>query len=176
DSAAPEARDGRPLRGSSSQRDVEYQTGRRVEQVVSPAGSIRRIHAVVLLRQAPDARRRDEVRELVAAAIGASPERGDVVVVQGYASPQAPTVATGEQAMQDVAPPRPAVPTGLAWQLAGAGAALALLVLALAVRRKPRRQTSVQALDERDRQLALRRVEAWLHEAEPAPLAGARRA
>lgn len=174
DTAAPEPRDGRSVRGSSSQRDVEYQAGRRVEQVVTPAGAIRRIHAVVVLRQPPDARRREEVRELVAAAIGASQERGDVVVVQGYAAPPPATVE--EQPAAAAAPAAPPV-EGRTWLALGAGLGSAVVMLLL-LRRRRVRPATVQVLDDGDRRLALQRVEAWLNEASPAasPSAGARHA
>ncbi len=99
DSAAPEARgaDGRGARGSSMQRDVEYQPGRRVEQVVSQPGAIRRIQVVAVVRQELGPQQKEELHRLVAAAVGASAERGDTVVVQALragAAPPAEAAAT----------------------------------------------------------------------------------
>jgi len=68
-------------RGGSSQREVDYAVGRRVEQVVSQPGSIRQIQVVAALRKGVDAAHQDQLRRMVAAAVGAVPERGDVVVV-----------------------------------------------------------------------------------------------
>jgi flagellar M-ring protein FliF len=77
---------GTTIRGSaassSSQREIEYQVGRRVEQVVSQPGSIRRIHAVAVIRQALTPSQIGQVEKMLAAAVGASAERGDDVVVQ----------------------------------------------------------------------------------------------
>ena len=73
-----------PASNGSTQREVEYQVGRRVEQVVSQPGSIRRIQAVAVLRHVLDAAQEERVRKMVAAAVGASSERGDTVVVQTY--------------------------------------------------------------------------------------------
>ena len=69
----------------STQREVEYQVGRRVEQVVSQPGSIRRIQAVALVRKSLDAQQEEQLRKMVAAAVGASLERGDTVVIQTFA-------------------------------------------------------------------------------------------
>ena len=89
--------------GGIAQREIEYQVGRRVEQVVSQPGSIRRIQAVAVLRQPLDMAQQEQVRKMVAAAIGALPERGDTVVVQVFSggtaqsksSAQAPDLITG---------------------------------------------------------------------------------
>lgn len=69
-------------RGGSSQRETDYAVGRRVEQVVSQPGSVRRIQVVAMVRQPLDANQQERLRRLVAAAVGASFERGDTVVVQ----------------------------------------------------------------------------------------------
>ncbi|WP_200848025.1 flagellar M-ring protein FliF C-terminal domain-containing protein, partial [Rhizobium sp. 18055] len=68
--------------GASTQREVDYQVGRRVEQVVSQAGAVRRIQVVAVVRQALDGAQEDKLRRLLAAAVGANTERGDLVVVQ----------------------------------------------------------------------------------------------
>lgn len=68
-------------RPGSSQRDVEYAVGRRVEQIVSQPGSIRRLQAVAVVRQPLDAAQQEQIRRVLAAAVGASFERGDTVVV-----------------------------------------------------------------------------------------------
>ncbi|NML42923.1 flagellar M-ring protein FliF [Ramlibacter sp. G-1-2-2] len=167
DTATPEPRgmDARGLRGSSVQRDVEYQAGRRVEQVVSQPGSIRRLQVVAVLRAALDAAQQEQVRKLVAAAVGASFERGDTVVVQSFAAIAAPGAAP--------APPVEVVPraaSGLSWPAWPfvAGAVLLLLAVLLVLLLRRRRQASAPlVLDEQQRRLALQRVEAWLQEAAP---------
>lgn len=72
-------------RGGSAQRDVEYAVGRRVEQVVSQPGSIRRVQVVAVVRKALDAAQEEQLRKVIAAAVGATLERGDTVVVQSLA-------------------------------------------------------------------------------------------
>jgi len=68
--------------GGSSNREVEYAVGRKVEQVVSQPGSIRRLHVVAVVRRALDASQQAQIAIMVGASVGASPERGDSVVVQ----------------------------------------------------------------------------------------------
>ncbi|MDB5750677.1 MAG: fliF [Ramlibacter sp.] len=164
DSATPEA-DHRAARGSSMQRDVEYQTGRRVEQVVSQPGSIRRLHVVAVVRQALDGQQQEQVRKLVAAAVGASTERGDAVVVQSFATLPVDPLSRGQEpaVLAAAAPSTGADPVR---NLPGqAVAVIALLAsagaLAWAWRRQPRCAMPAR-LTETQRQAALQRVEAWL--------------
>lgn len=84
--------------GASTQREVDYQVGRRVEQVVSQAGSVRRIQVVAVVRQTLDGAQEDKLRRLLAAAVGAIPERGDTIVVQ---SMQALLPAGGSGSVQE---------------------------------------------------------------------------
>ncbi len=178
DSATPEARAGesRSVRGSSMQRDVEYQAGRRVEQVVSQPGSIRRLHVVALMRTPLDAEQQEQVRKLVAAAVGASSDRGDTVVVQSFAAASPPPAAVASPA-PPVAQPSALPTSALAGQpmpwLLLAVAVVALLALGgYLTRRRVPKAPAVTRLTEAQRGAALQRVEAWLHEEVPAaPLA-----
>ena len=79
-----------PRGAGTTQREVEYQVGRRVEQVVSQPGSIRRIQAVALVRKSLDAMQEEQLKKMVAAAVGASLERGDTVVVQTFSGSVVP--------------------------------------------------------------------------------------
>jgi flagellar M-ring protein FliF len=167
DAAAP--LDGGAKGGSSMQREVDYQVGRRVEQVVAQPGSIRRIQVVAVVK-AP--LKEDEINALKAtlgASVGASIERGDSVVVQalgGAASDKpAPAVIDNSVAPQDSTAMREplvaAPPVDQAFMLLGA---LAVLAAGLAVgfgvacvtRRAP------QTLGEADREALLVRVNRWL--------------
>ncbi len=69
-------------RGGSSQREVDYQVGRKVEQVVSQPGSIRQLQVAVVVRKALNDDQIEQVRKIVAAAAGFSKERGDTVEIQ----------------------------------------------------------------------------------------------
>jgi flagellar M-ring protein FliF len=172
DTGAPEflrGTDARASRGSSTQRDAEYQAGRRVEQVVSQPGSIRRLQVVAVLRPALDGEQQEQVRRLVAAAVGASFERGDTVVVQSFVGQGAAAAAAAPQAL---VPSQAAAARGDDSPMQ-ATAALAFVVAAVVAvlllrRRALRGDPAVKPLDEGQRRLALRKVEAWLEEAETA--------
>jgi flagellar M-ring protein FliF len=66
----------------NTQREIDYQVGRRVEQTATQPGAIRRLQVVAVINQSLDENQLDQMRALVAAAVGAVPERGDTVVVQ----------------------------------------------------------------------------------------------
>jgi flagellar M-ring protein FliF len=161
-----DARSGTGANGSM-QREVEYQVGRRVEQVVSQPGSIRRIQVVAVVRKALDAGDEELTRKVIAAAVGASPERGDTVVVQSLKGgpmplPSGPAVAGDLPA----APPVAAQGDMPAPVMAIAG--LLLLVfggLAWLLLRKKRAQPP--AMSEEQRQSALRQVRAWMQQESP---------
>lgn len=176
-------------RSGSAQRDVEYAVGRRVEQVVSQPGSIRRVQVVAVVRKALDSGQEDQLRKVIAAAAGASIERGDTVVVQSLAggailAPDAaagatsglPTALAPEEA--DEAPVsanslEKTIPTPLQWLLGGALVAMLFVWLLLAGRRgAPAHETTQGAvsLSEAERAAALRRVRDWMRQpiSEPA--------
>jgi flagellar M-ring protein FliF len=176
-------------RGGSAQRDVEYAVGRRVEQVVSQPGSIRRIHVVAVVRRALDAPQEEQLRKVIAAAVGASLERGDAVVVQSLAGgvvqaadtgavpggAQAPVATEGRADAVDA-------PTfrgmSFSWPqllLGGLLIAVAVAWLFSASRRgngakgaRPGRAP----LSESERAAALQRVRAWMREPVPTTPAG----
>ncbi len=72
--------------GGSSQRDIEYSVGRRIENVVAAPGAIRHINVVAVVSKPLDSAQLERISSLVAAAAGASTERGDTVVVQPLAA------------------------------------------------------------------------------------------
>ena len=160
-------------RGSSAQRDVEYAVGRRVEQVVSQPGSIRRVQVVAVVRRALEQGQEEQLRKLIAAAVGASLERGDTVVVQSLTGSQAPAQEPllsppPVTADADTSPvtARDEARFGL---LPGLIVLLAIVLLALAAARTARRSPprdprGPSALSEAERVAALQRVRDWLHE------------
>jgi flagellar M-ring protein FliF len=164
DNQSPEVRgtEARPARGSSMQRDVEYQAGRRVEQVVSQPGAIRRIQVVAVVRQEVGAEQKEQLHRLVAAAVGASTERGDTVVVQTL---QAVSPATRVEPATTAAQPPAAPPLPVAWLLVAGAALVLLFAIALVLRRRAVAAQVMPALTERERQLALEQVQGWLLQA-----------
>lgn len=183
DSATPDPRnvDARAARGSSMQRDVEYQAGRRVEQVVSQPGAVRRIQVVAVVRQPLAPEQREQVQRLLGAAVGAAPERGDTVVVQSLlpaaATPVAPPAAIAAPPAQSLSPS--AVPPGageadgpqwhlLAWMAVAVVAVLAF-PLALALRRRRHHAARAPALTQAQREAALQQVRLWMLQAPAIP-------
>jgi flagellar M-ring protein FliF len=155
-------------RASNSQREVEYQVGRRVEQVATQPGSIRRLHVVAVVRQPLDDKQLEQMRELVTAAVGALPERGDSVVVQSLrAFDAAPTHDAAADLPADRAPvaalPSTPVRAGSSnGYLVGAAALLLGTVLAAAIAwwaRRPR----AQAMNPQQRQALLEQLDAWMN-------------
>lgn len=167
-----DARTGTGVNGSV-QREVEYQVGRRVEQVVSQPGSIRRIQVVAVVRKALDAADEEQARKVIAAAVGASLERGDTVVVQSLKNgalplPAIPDVAgdspraTGPGAAASGETPTPVV------AIAGL---LLVMLCGLVWFLLQKRKTADPAMTEEQRESALRQVRAWMQqEAPPAGL------
>ncbi len=75
-------------------RDVHYQAGRRVEQIVSGPGWITRLNVAVIVQEKVDGAQADRIRELVGMAVGLNRTRGDGIAVYsidqlGAASPLA---------------------------------------------------------------------------------------
>lgn len=159
--------------GGSSQREVEYAVGRRVEQVIAQPGSVKRIQVVAVVKQALDAARREQLQRLVAASVGAVPDRGDVVVVQSIEAMAAPVKDSA-----GLAPGAPGAPErgderaaaagggstrlGTIWGGIVAAVLAALAVAGLVVLRRHRMQPVAAALTEAEREVALAQVRAWL--------------
>lgn len=174
----------------SSQRELEYAVGRRVEQVINLPGSIRRIQAVAVVKKPLDTAQQERIRATVAAAVGASQDRGDTVVVQSMeglrvsGEPAASAVADRDGAATGVRPGRghrgaagPSSP-----DLPVAGSTIGLVVLGVAVplafawalslggRARRRAAGAPPALSDAQRQAALAQVQAWIR-ADDAPSA-----
>lgn len=172
----------------SSQRETEYVVGRHVEQVVTQPGSLRRIQVAVVVHKALSAAQQESLRQTVAAAVGASFERGDTVVMQladpieaAPAGRAVPSPGPGRRLVeQDETDPRAGGPmrddadagrgpphgdTFLIWLvtspllwIVGAGV-LVMLVLVLATGRRTR---SPRALSDSERQEVLLRLRQWV--------------
>ncbi len=61
--------------------EVEYQLGRKVEQIVATPGSIRRLSVGVLVPQGLDEARLQKLREVISAAVGLDTNRGDAIAL-----------------------------------------------------------------------------------------------
>ncbi len=163
-------------------REVNYQVGRRVEQVVSRSGAISHINVAVVVRKTLNQAQLDRLRDLVASATGINKARGDAVAVysvdqitSAVASPTA--LATSIPDSSEIVSSAPdssetnkavTTPQPLSWEIALAGMlALALLVFlwrGAAKRVEPRTLSS----QERDRLLA--QVRDWLESSPRQPM------
>lgn len=164
-----------PDKPGSSTQETDYQTGKRTEQVVSPAGQLKRLNVAVVVRRPLDAGEIDKLRELVAAAVGLDRQRGDVIAVHSMSSiaaaPQAAAVVA-ESVKDDPAPQRspivnrPALADdgrGVAPVIALLLAAAALLAVVMAWSRRRMQGASPQkALSESQRLEVLTQVRGWL--------------
>jgi flagellar M-ring protein FliF len=145
-----------------TQRESEFQAGRRVEQVVSHPGSIRRLQVVAVVTRALDAPQLEQLRTLVAAAVGAVPERGDTVVVQTLAAFASPVAQEAPRTtpVPNVSAAR-TEPT-LSWERVAAFAGL-LIALGLSGYAALRgREQPPAALAPPDRERALQQLQQWL--------------
>lgn len=155
-------------RNGNSEHEVEYQVGRRVEQIVSQPGSIQQIQVVALVRKPLGADEVERLKRVVAAAAGTSAARGDTVEVQSVDRAAEPSAARADAvapapaaAAAASAPVASAAATGtrvaamLAGLLAVAAAGACVMVL-----RRPK--TRVAALSHEERAAALQQIRLWL--------------
>lgn len=61
--------------------ETDYQTGKRTEQVMSPAGTLKQLSVAVVVKKPLPEAELQRVRDLVATAVGLNRVRGDVVTV-----------------------------------------------------------------------------------------------
>ncbi|MBI1890119.1 MAG: flagellar M-ring protein FliF [Burkholderiales bacterium] len=84
DAAAATASSG-PGRSSDSggvtSMEAEYQVGRRVEQTVTAAGSLRRMTVAVVVKRSLSDEQLEKLKEVIALAVGLNSQRGDAIVV-----------------------------------------------------------------------------------------------
>lgn len=146
---------------ASSASEVDYQLGRKVEQVVSEPGSIRRISVGVVLSAQVPPREAESVKRVIAMAVGLDPRRGDALAVSWAERAAAPAAAPAPVARESARPLAPAVqaPPVEPWRAdnaalaAAALAALAALTWSVVRRRRAPRPARLSA-GERDKVLA----------------------
>lgn len=161
----------------STHREVDYQLGRRVEQVVSSPGTVTRLHALAILKTPLNPAQVEQVRHLLSSAVGATRERGDIVVVQpleGLAANVVTAPATNVAAQAEGTggnAPRDAAPgtggsTSMASSLTVAqgliGLLAALMLISLVMWARPRRTAVAAPLDPAQRDATLAQLRDWL--------------
>jgi flagellar M-ring protein FliF len=156
----------------SSQREVEYQVGKRVEQIISTPGSVKRINVVTVVRNPLDENQLAKIRDVVAAAVGAVRDRGDTVVVQSLdvlsPAPSSVSLDLGKS-MHDNAMdkkmdgPSDEIVKGLSPMIVSFSLAIiALVVLAIFVLFRRGLGRNVQPLSESERELTLAQIREWM--------------
>lgn len=170
------ARSGVSTATGSTQREVDYQVGRRVEQIVSSVGAVRRVHVVAVVQQELDSEQEEQLRVLLAAAVGASLDRGDTVVVQSLhalvSSEEISSVEDNpglpvESPQAKVPPPKldlAALPPMVYIAAALALALLSLILFGSIFRRRSGPNTSAEGvrLSDQERLVVLAQVQAWM--------------
>lgn len=155
-------------RGGNSEREVEYQLGRRVEQIVSQPGSIQQLQVVALVRKSLSADQVERLKRVVAAAAGTSAARGDTVEVQTIDPVAANSIAADlGAAAESTSVPARATGAGnpVASLIIVSLAGLLVLVAAfvgLGYRQRSRQQVKLLTQDERAK--ALQQIRVWLKE------------
>lgn len=156
--------------GGSSQREVEYAVGRRVEQVVGQPGTIRRLQVVAVVKRSLDAAQQERLRSLLAASVGAVQERGDTIVVQSFDAAALSMPVAAAPAPAPAAPPRAAIaraPVDRSMLVAAAGGiglvvVVLLALLASGALRRRGKPAPVVPLSDAERRAALAQVQGWL--------------
>ena len=174
--------------GGSSQQEVEYALGHRVEQVMSQPGSVRRVQVAVVVKQALQPAQHEQLRQMVAASVGASLERGDTVVVQtiaGFVASPTSAAAADASGVPDVearvnvkedasshrgTPARWPLPLPMPSTLALLLVVVILSAWAIGRAIKAKAKSTGVPLSEAERLEALAKVRAWMQ-----PQAGASR-
>lgn len=162
-------------KGSNVQREIEYQVGRRVEQLVSQPGTVKRINIVAVVQAQLDEAQRDQLRKLLAGAVGASIDRGDSVVVQNIFQENALTlphvndgaISSFESNKASAAKSSPVQslnqfvrPQVVVWVLTILGVILASTIIGFLILRS-RNSNSVLPMNPAERELVLKKIEAW---------------
>jgi flagellar M-ring protein FliF len=168
---------------SGSTTEVEYQTGRRVEQIVSRPGSIGRLSVGVLLPRDLDASQLKSLRQLISMAVGLNPARGDEIAISTVEGFSAAKAMPGESAPETmVAPPSraPSEPAEKAprdpWDSDLTIATIAVVVMialliaalaAISARSRTRGRRRPAPLDPVAREQVLAEMREWLRTGEP---------
>jgi flagellar M-ring protein FliF len=156
--------------GRGSTREIEYVHGRKVEQVVSGPGAVRRISVALLLPPHVTTGQAEGLKRIVAMAVGLDARRGDAIAVSHSAAAVAPEVVSAPVPVV-AAPvtrarplPQASVPQAAWAALAGALAALAALFL-YAARRRAALVAAPPPLSVAQREELLGRVRVWVEDA-----------
>lgn len=185
--AALAAGDQKGTNASGSTSEADYQVGRRVEQLVQASGTVKRMTVAVLVKQPLTPAQLEQLKEVVALAIGVSSQRGDAVVVYSMDQFVQSTERVPAAAADVAAPALPAAagpaPSGqaLAWPLPLVHTLLAIMAVLCAasllyvLARRRQRRRAEKRLDPAARQQLLNDVRQWIATPSGGPLYGERK-
>ena len=170
----------------SSPNEFDYQVGRRVEQLVSASGGVRRMTIAVLVKQPMDEEQLARLKEVVALAVGFNSQRGDAVVVypmRALATPQAaaatPAAAVGDAGISSspaavaASQTGPAAARNVVTVLAALAAIVVLAAVAFGISGRRRQSVRVR-LSDAEREKMLGDVRQWIATPAPADAVGRR--
>lgn len=163
-----------PGRTPSSSTEVEYEYGRRIDEIIAAPGGLTRISVGVIVPAGVTEEKRRKITELVRMAAGISEARGDAVSVQTlFEVADAPAEGAPSEISLEIEAPvsqpptaSPTLPAGISqWMVVAsvaAGSLLIVVVLTLMLRTRSPRSLSVEErqrlLDQIQRALAEERV------------------
>lgn len=164
---------------SNSSTDVEYEYGRRVEQIVAAPGGITRLSVGVIVPGALDADKQKRVTELVRMAAGINDARGDAIVVlpldqvsarSSLPIEKADALVGAQDTLPEQAAPIPARTVAslremLPWLAAGVALLALLWVTRLALTKNRRSRGTM--LSENEREALLLEIQKALDESTP---------
>ena len=170
--------------------EVEYQSGRRVEQIVSRPGNIGRLSVGVLLPRELEAGKLKEIRQVISMTVGLNPARGDEIAISSVEGLSQAKPVSGESiaevpAARQQAPEKsePAeASTRIPWPLELIIAAavvlllLGLLIGVIAMRLRSPASAPPPALDPDERERLLAEMREWLRSGAEPVAQGDRRA
>jgi flagellar M-ring protein FliF len=143
--------------------EVEYQFGRKVEQIVSAPGSVRRISVGVLLPAGVGVPEVETLKQVIGMAVGLNAARGDALAFSWVGGR-----VQDPRAEAKVAPPRkraaPPIETASVPAWTAAAAVLLLVALLFSLRR---RQHRAKALSLEQREQMLGRLKVWIASSSP---------
>lgn len=155
--------------------ESDYQNGRRTEQIVSPAGGVKQLSVAVVVKRSLSEVELQRVRDLVAASVGLSRSRGDVITVHSMEQLRTGVADQPEGVSDHLAAPTsggaatprdlPSERLPVIWLVAGFALLVVLLfTLGVLVRLKTARRPRVAALalEEGERTRVLHSVQQWL--------------
>ncbi|MFZ6659029.1 flagellar basal-body MS-ring/collar protein FliF [Undibacterium sp. TJN19] len=171
---------------TQSSREVEYQVGRKVEQVISAAGAVNHVNIAVVIRRGLEPMQLERLKDLVATAAGIDKTRGDIVSV--YSVEQMATIsaseaaASGKEVIAEDSSALLLVNKDAADQVAKAAAnrteyivmvlaaLLVLFLIVLCVRLLRRPEVITRSLSEYEKRRLLTQVTTWLDSSRQNPV------